>query len=88
MVSEFQGRWTKYYIYAGAAFFSFFVILPLYVLIIIALGVPNQTVAAYFPALLPTKLGEIDVIPAKRIRVTMGVFFQESARIRTNSEVM
>ncbi|MCW6158658.1 MAG: carbohydrate ABC transporter permease [Thermoplasmatales archaeon] len=66
MGNEFEGRWTRYYIYAGAAFFSFFVLLPLYVLIIIALGAPNQTVAAYYPALLPTKFTLSNFINAFR----------------------
>ena len=55
MVSEYKNPRAKVAIYVGVVFFTFLVLLPLYVLFIIAFGSPSQTVAAYYPALFPTK---------------------------------
>lgn len=55
MVSEYKSPFAKYYIYAGAVFFSFLVLLPLYVLFIISFGAPSQTILPLYPHLIPTQ---------------------------------
>lgn len=55
MVNEYKGPRSKYYFYIGGTVFAFIVLIPLYILVIIAFGVPSQTIGAYYPMLLPTK---------------------------------
>lgn len=55
MVSEYRNRRTERLILLGAVIFAFFVLLPIYVLFIIAFGNPAQTVAAYYPHLVPSQ---------------------------------
>lgn len=55
MVNEYQSPRQKYYLYTAAIVLSFFVLLPLYIMIIISFAVPSQTVAAYYPRLFPSK---------------------------------
>ncbi len=55
MVSEYKNSRARSLIYVGVAFFTFIVLLPLYILVIISFGSPSQTVGAYYPALIPTK---------------------------------
>lgn len=66
MVSEYKNPRTKFYIYAGAIFISFFVLLPIYVLIIISFAPSNQTIDIYYPYLFPTKLTLINFINSFR----------------------
>ncbi|MCW6168282.1 MAG: carbohydrate ABC transporter permease [Thermoplasmatales archaeon] len=64
MVSEYKNPRSKYYTYIGVAIFSFLVLLPIYILAIIAFGDPSQTVAAYYPALIPSKFTLVNFIRA------------------------
>ncbi len=54
MVSEYRNKRSERLILIGAIIFAFFVLLPIYILIIIALGEPSQTLGAYYPKLIPT----------------------------------
>lgn len=55
MVSEYKSPMTKYYTYTGAVFFSFLVLLPLYILFIISFAAPSQTILPLYPHLIPTQ---------------------------------
>ncbi|HLH86586.1 MAG TPA: carbohydrate ABC transporter permease [Thermoplasmataceae archaeon] len=55
MASEYKGPVQAYVIWIGIAVFTFLVLLPIYVLIVISFGAPSQTVATYYPYLVPTK---------------------------------
>lgn len=66
MSSEYKSPMAKYYIYAGLIFVSFFILLPLYILFVIAFGAPSQTVAAYYPSLIPTKFTLLNFINSFR----------------------
>lgn len=55
MVNEYKNPRSKYYIYAGAVFVSFLVLLPLYVLFVITFGAPSQTILPLYPHLIPSQ---------------------------------
>lgn len=55
MVSEYNNPKNRKYYVIIASIFAIVTLIPLYVLIIIAFGVPSQTVAAYYPSLLPSQ---------------------------------
>ena len=52
--------------YAGLLFFTFLVLLPLYVLIVIAFGDPKQTLDTIYPALIPSKFTLVNFLNAFR----------------------
>lgn len=55
MVSEYRNKNQERLIFVGALIFSFFVLLPIYVLVIIAFADPSQTIGSTFPKLVPTQ---------------------------------
>ncbi len=55
MVSEYNNPGSHKYFFIIALVFSIIVLIPMYVLVIIAFAVPSQTIAAYYPSLIPTK---------------------------------
>lgn len=55
MVSEYKSPRANYYIYIGAVFFSFLVLLPLYILFILSFAAPSQTITPIYPHLVPTQ---------------------------------
>ncbi len=66
MVSEYNNPRTRYYIYAVAVFVSFFVLLPIYILVIISFAPSSQTIDIYYPYLIPTKLTLVNFINSFR----------------------
>lgn len=55
MVSEYNNPKNHKYYFIIAVILAFIVLIPMYVLIIIAFAEPSQTIAAYYPALIPSK---------------------------------
>lgn len=66
MTSEYNNPRGKYIVYAGLLFFTFLVLLPLYVLIVIAFGDPKQTLDTIYPALIPSKFTLVNFLNAFR----------------------
>lgn len=55
MVSEYNNPRNAKYYFLIATVFAFVTLLPIYVLAIIAFGDPSQTVASYYPKIVPTQ---------------------------------
>ena len=66
LASEYNNPRRKYIVYAGLLFFTFLVLLPLYVLIVIAFGDPKQTLDTIYPALIPSKFTLVNFLNAFR----------------------
>ena len=66
LASEYNNPRRRGVIYVALLFFAFLVLLPLYVLVVIAFGDPKQTLDTIYPALIPSKFTLVNFVNAFR----------------------